>query len=381
MNAEVNQNKYRDTTATVVGGNGAIGRKIATGLRDIGVGQVIVCEKGDPFTELVTQSKVLFFAVDATLTSDMLQTAQGLGLLPPNIDVLDGTSVKTPLFPLYRYLDHQGLSVCSTHLGAVPTQPWRGVKVWLCTVGPNSAAAKELALDLYISRKTSIRVIDIKEHPNIEEGQWATHDIMQLFASFLRLAGIPLSKFERFATLNGDLAALVLGRSLGQGTVVPSEILFTQPRKRKLMEIMHDALEELEEASTDREKLQALMATNISYHDNPPGSVRRMFGRGGVVGARLANLRMYSLSCRIIDDSPGKLMRLLAPFAEVDANLTAIDSMPGAPTPADGQAGVDPDQIVDFDFGVDPNTINPQTEQRIKDSLVAMGCKISYNEF
>lgn len=304
----------------------------------------------------------------------MLQSARDL--LQPQHSILDGSSVKSPLISLYRELDSYGISVCSTHLGAVPAQPWRGVKVWVCEVGQNSERAKRLAIDLFLSKNTSIQQIDIGDHGKVEQDQWFTFAIMHIFAAALREYGLPLEGFNAFATLNAELATLPLGRTLGQGTVVPSEVLFTQPRRKEFFSEINEAVKELGENLGDREKLQKFMQENIDFHNNPSGIVGSVFRKAGIVGARNANLRMYDFSFQITDDQPGRLRELLRPFYEEGANLTAIDSMPGIITPEQEQQGVDPDKIVDFDIGIDPKTINPQKAERIKENLRKMGCII-----
>lgn len=363
--------QYQNRIATVVGGRGQLGSRIVKGLEDLGLGQVRICEKGDPFREFAEVSTDLFLATDAEEAKRMLQSVRDV--LHPAQVILDGASVKSPLITLYRELDGLGISVCSTHLGAVPTHPWRGVKVWVCEVGPNSEKAKRLTIDLFLSKNTSVRAIDISEHEQVEQNQWFTFAVAYLFATALREGKLNLSQFDAFSTLNAELLTLPVGRTLGQGIIVPSEILSTQPRKEEFLGYLKDALQELEENLADRERLKTFMRGIISFHDDPTGFVDSIFRRAGVVGARSANLRMYSFSFRITDDQPGRLRELLGPFYEEGANLTAIDSMPGAITQGEEEQGIDPDGIVDFDIGIDPQTINPEKEARIKDKLQRMG--------
>lgn len=135
MSLETKPINYNERVATVVGGRGQLGSRVLKSLESLGMKEVRICEKGDPFTDFVRLSTDLFFAVDADQAKDMLQSSRDL--LQPQHSVPDGSSVKSPLISLYRELDDYGISVCSTHLGAVPTQPWRGVKVWVCEVGQN----------------------------------------------------------------------------------------------------------------------------------------------------------------------------------------------------------------------------------------------------
>lgn len=365
-------NPYRDRTITVVGGEGALGSKIAINLQTLGFRAVEVCERGDPFLDFVRRSNDLFFAVDNKEIAAMLEAARDI--LKPGHSILDGSSVKEPLIPVYRGLDERQISVCSTHLGAVPAQPWRGIKVWVCEVGANSQKAKQLACDLFLSTNSSIRVISIDEHTNVERDQWITMATAHIVAGALRQTDFPLARFDDFATLNAELMALPIGRTLGQGTVIPSEVLFNQPLKWEWLEGLEKGIKALKRTLKNREKLQKFMQENIDFHDDPGGFIDSIFRKAGIIGARNANLRMHKFSFRIIDDQPGKLMLILQPFHIEGANLTAIDSMPGVINEEERKRGINPDAIVDFDIGIDPKTIDEEKELRIRKRLLELGC-------
>ncbi|EKD87010.1 MAG: hypothetical protein ACD_37C00076G0006 [uncultured bacterium] len=364
---------YSERIATVVGGRGALGSKVVSVMEPMGFKQVQICEVGDPFTEFAERSTDIFFAVPDTEILEMLRTSWDY--LKPEHTVLDGSSVKQPLVTTYRELDDMGISVASTHLGSVPTQPWRGIKVWVCEVGPNSERAKRLAFDLFLSTNSSLRTIDIEDHRNVEVDQFITMAIAHITATALRNHEYPLGEFDAFATLNAELQALPIGRTLGQGTKVPSEILFNQPIKEELMARIREGVDALGEVLGDEEGMRALMQGNIDFH-NQDGTVDAIFRKAGVIGARNANLRMQSLSFRVTNDQPGLLAKVLAPFYLMGANLTAIDSMPGVATDAERMQGVDPDKTVNFDIGIDPKTVNPDNLARIKDLLRSIGCEI-----
>lgn len=366
---------YQERTVTVVGGKGALGSKITANLERLGFQSVRICEKRDPFLDDVRESTDIFFAVDDKEIVSMLQASRDF--LRTDHSILDGSSVKEPLITTYRELDNLKISVSSTHLGAVPAQPWRGIKVWVCEVGPNSERAKRLAIDLFLSTNSSIQTIDIKDHKNVERDQWITMAVAHIVASALRNSNFPLERFNAFSTLNSELLALPIGRTLGQGTKVPSEILFNQPMKMEFLEKLKEGILQLEQVLGDRAKLQELMQQNIDFHDNPSGFVGAIFKKAGIIGARNANLRMHKFSFRITDDKPGVLHRVLQPFYVEGANLTAIDSMPGTISDEERKKGVNPDNIVDFDVGIDPKTIDQEKEQRIKERLIELGCIVS----
>lgn len=372
--------QYRNRVATVVGGHGRLGTRVVKLYEEQGFRQVRVCEQGDPFRDYLRDTDDTFFAVDASKIKDMLQASRDL--LRPEQTLLDGASVKTDLITLYRELDSNlGISVCSTHLGSVPEHPWRGVKVWVCEVGPNSERAKRLAVNLFLSRNTSIREINIEDHPKVERDQWFTFASELVFGTALRNAGLPLEEFDSFATLNSELATLPLARSLGQDPAIISEILYTQPRREIFVEYLRNALLELQLNIDDPESLKQFIEKIAGFHDQPPGVLVRTFRKAGIVGARNANMRMYSLSLRITDDRPGRLRELLDPFYEEEINLASLDTMAGVITSEEEARGVDPEKIVDFDIGIDPKTINPEKETRIREKLIELGCAIVERRF
>lgn len=366
---------YEERVVTVVGGRGPLGSKIETGLKPLGFKSVQICEKDDPFIDFVNQSTDLFFAVDDREITTMLQAVGEH--LKPHHSILDGSSVKESLIPLYRQLDEHKISVCSTHLGAIPTQSWRGIKVWVCEVGPYSERAKRLAIDLFLSTNSSIQSIDITEHKNVERDQWITMVTTHMVAGALRESGFTLRRFDNFSTLNSEQLASTIGRTLGQGPKIPSEIVFNQPDKWEFLESLKQGLTAIGKTLGDRDELQRLMQQNIDFHNDPEGFIQTIFKKAGIIGARNANLRMHKFSFRIIDDQPGKLREVLDPFYIEGANLTAIDSMAGNITPEEKAKGVNPDNIVDFDIGIDPKTIDDEKEERIKERLLELGCTIN----
>ncbi len=366
---------YQERVATVVGG-GELGSRVAACYKAIGFKDVRICEKGDPLIDLLNGSSDLFLAVSDEEILLILPVAK------PHLQefhtIIDGASNKTNLIAPYREIDQEGISVGPSHLGARPDHPWRGVKVWLCRVGPNSGRAIRLGTDLFLTRNSSIRVIDIEEHQQVETDQFVTFASAYIISEALKEMGIPLKVFDEFATLNSEIQALHIGRSLGQGTAIPSEVMFRQRKRGKeIIRTMRKALRKIEVAMGNSGELQRFMQENIDYHNNADQAVAKIFRRAGIVGFRNANLRMYSFSFRIVDDAPGRLLEILPPFYVERANLTAIDSMPGIITDEEKAQGVDPDRIVDFDVAIDPETIDSEKERRIKEKLVALGCTVN----
>lgn len=78
MRKEAGSASYSERIATVVGGRGRLGSRIVSGLEDLGMKQVMICEEGDPFTDFVRLSTDLFFAVNADQVRDMLLSTRDL---------------------------------------------------------------------------------------------------------------------------------------------------------------------------------------------------------------------------------------------------------------------------------------------------------------
>lgn len=47
------------------------------------------------------------------------------------------------------------------------------------------------------------------DHGKVEQDQWFTFAVMHIFAAALRKYGLPLERFNAFATLNAELATLL----------------------------------------------------------------------------------------------------------------------------------------------------------------------------
>lgn len=366
---------YKERTATVVGGGGALGSKITRGLRSLGFKEVLICEQGDPFREFVAKSDTIFFAVNGDETEKMVSSADDL--LKPPLLILDGASGKSGLISLYQDLDRRGISTCSTHLGAVPAQPWRGVKVWLCDIGPNSSIAQRLARDIFISENSYIVNIGIEDHRNVELVQCCTFIEVYTFAAALRRLKFPLSKFYKYAPLNGELAALLLGRTLGQDPKTPTEIVISQPRLSEFVGAMEEGWGEIKEAMKDEKKLKDYMEEVIHFHNNQAGTVGSVFKQAGSIGAMRGDLRNYSMEFTIKDDIPGELRRVLAPFNRHNANLTAIFSVPGTIIREQSKENTDWDETITFCIGVDPKTIDSVKQEMIQKELEELGCAFS----
>ncbi len=81
--------------------------------------------------------------------------------------VIENASVKTPLIPILKELDKQGISICSTHPLAKHDQPLRGVKALVMDVGLNSPRARSFVENFY--RGSGMIVINhqLDEHDNV----------------------------------------------------------------------------------------------------------------------------------------------------------------------------------------------------------------------
>lgn len=363
---------YNERDVTVVGGNGRLGRKVVAGLEQLDFKRVRVCEKDDSFPKFVEKSTDIFFAVDDATSASMLEGS--LRDFGPQHTILDGSSVKSPrMIQAYRELDSRQASAISTHLGVAPAQPWRGAKVWVCEVGPNSERAKQLAFDLFVPANTSIRVIDIDEHKKVEQAQSLTVLTTHILADALRSTGLPLGEFDDKAALTAELEGLAMSRVLGQGSPLSAEIIFDQSLKEELAAALLHGTERIISALGDKERLEKLMQELTDFH-NQDGAVSRQYLTAGVIAARLANFRRSSMSFVLLKDEPGQLIKILEPFHEERVNINAIDSMPIEPTKKQAKKSK---IAVEFHVGIDTESTSPKKERKIKAELRKLGCIVN----
>jgi len=198
-----------------------------------------------------------------------------------------------------------------------------------------------------------------------------------IFLAALKRMGFPLERFDNFATLNSELQTLPVGRTAGQGVDIPSEVLLNQPAKLELMSAIKDGVSDFEAALATPQGLKEFLQGNIDYHDNPQGFVKSLFEKAGMIGATNANIRMFSFRFRAVDDGPGTLIKLLVPFDIEAADMTAVLSRRAEVKPDELQRYQDPDKMVDFYVGINPKTVDPEKETRIKERLTELGCEVT----
>lgn len=366
---------YANEPAIVVGGHGEFGTRVVDGLRrGLHVANLTICEVGDPIQDLLARNRIAVFATDEDTTRDILQAARDK--LTSGYVVLEGASTKGKLISLLEDLDRDGVSGASVHLGIKTDSSWAGAKVWLCRVGPNSDRALLLANDLFTYFDTRLVPIDLRDHQNVQKTQVHTFVGQLTSAISLRNRGITLEDLDTSATANSQLGVLATARGVGQSPKIIAEVLSGQPEN--VLEIIDgdiEALQELRRQLPDKEKLEEYIEALQRFHGKSTGKLQEMFEDTELLVAEILRIALYNLQFSTTEDTPGILLKLLAPFAERRVNLMAIASARIPPTKKAIQEGEDARrETVLFRTGVDLTTINPEKENIIKDRLRAMGC-------
>ncbi len=366
---------YANEPTVVVGGHGEFGTRVVDGLRrGLHVANLTICEVGDPIQDLLARSRIAFFATDEDTTGDILQSARDK--LTSGYVVLEGASTKGKLISLLEDLDRNGISGASVHLGIKTDSSWAGAKVWLCRVGPNSDRALLLANDLFTYFDTRLVPIDLRDHQKVQKNQVHTFVGQLTSAISLRNRGITFEDLDRSATANSQLGVLATVRGVGQSPEIIAEVLSGQPENvSEIIDSNIKALQELRSKLPDKEELKEYIEALQRFHGKSTGKLQEMFGDTELLVAEILRIALYNLQFSTPDDTPGTLLKLLAPFAERRVNLMAIASARIPPTKEAIQRGENAKRdTVLFRTGVDLNTIDPEKEERIKDRLRAMGC-------
>jgi prephenate dehydrogenase len=357
-------NPYKTHIATVIGGDGKLGRKIVNRLGNLGFEDVRVLERGDKAKDHKT-STYWYSAVDADTTVKLFRRIKKF--LTADSTVLDGASVKTPhLIAAYRRLDSSGVSTASTHLGVHPEHPWEGAPVWIAPIGEHSERAKKLAVEIFAPQLTSINFISIEDHKKVEIAQSLTIIGNHIIGDTLAELGMTLDEFYQHAPLTAGLASLVFARVYGQGSNLSSEIVHEQAAKKELVNAFIKSAKELKRAQRSRRRLRDWMSNNEKFHDGN-GVLQKVYDEAGVVAARRQNLQLEHIRFTIPVNKPGELVKYLVYFAELGMDLTAIDSMPVQI--ADGRS-------IRFDIGIHPQSTNPEKMEALRGILVEHECLV-----
>ncbi len=369
---------YTNEPTVVVGGRGEFGTRVKDGLeRGLHIVDVTPCELGDPIQDLLTRSRIAFFATDEDTTRDILHSARDK--FTAGYVVLEGASTKGKLISPLERLDREGVSAASVHLGIRTNSSWAGARFWECRVGPNSDRALMIADGLSTHFDMRRVPINLRDHQKVQKVQ--VHTFVGQLASVISLRNrrITLEDLDTFATANSQLGVLATARGIGQKKGIIAEVLSSQPKNAlAIIDSNIKALEELRgKLSEGKEGLEEYIEALQHYHGESTGELQEMFGDTEFLVEEILRMAMYNLQFSTTEDRPGTLLRLLAPLAERAANLMHISSTRIPPTKEEIQQGADAKEgTVLFKTAVDLKTIDSEKEREINHELEELGCEV-----
>ncbi len=371
---------YTREPTVVIGGRGELGTRMADGLkRGLKIAQLTTCDIGDPIREVLTRSRIAFFATEEMVTKDILESCKPE--ITPGFVIVEGASTKQQLIPLFEEFDKNGISVASVHLGIKTDNSWAGAKLWNCEVGSNSGNALLLAQDLFSHFRTRIVPIKLRDHHKIQETQ--VHTFVKQLAAAISLMDrdITFQELDQNSTANSQLGGDSDIRGLGQRAGTIGEILNGQlPTTERIIDSQIQALQLLKSLVSNRKELEDFIDRLQNFHGGSTGKLQEMFNNTGLLIAQILRTSLCSQNLSIPSDTPGTLRRLLNPFDRSKVSLTAIGSMRVPPTKEAIQQGMDARaETVVFQLGIDPETTTPETELKINQKLRKMGAQLIDN--
>lgn len=351
----------------IIGGRGNMGRVTEKLAARAGFDPVI-SDISDPETpapeEAIKTSKIIFFSV-----LPIEEIPKIINATADQIDagyvIIDNATVKQPLSEVYKKLDQEGVSICSTHPLCKHDQPLKGQKVLIMNVGSNHQKASDIANKLYQNAEMVTIPFEFDQHDASMEISQSPHLFMRSIAQIFAESQVDLETLWELAPANTQLFLLSLSRTLIQDPKISATIIhhqLSQDSGKELVDLLESSIEEIKSVSTDQNKLTENLAqtrTKLDKNDffNSMNEITT------TVLERLANLELQSLTVISNSDDPGDLRKLLEPFEKLAINLTAIDSHS-----VDGG--------IKFEIGIDQKTISEENLAQLTISLTELGFRV-----
>lgn len=370
------ENPYRKTRFIVVGGRGQVGSQVINIIEGLGPSRPAeVCEKEDSLGDSLKRpgrSRVFFFATNGETAAQLIEENESK--FKPGDIVIDNSSIKTELIPVYERLDGKGVSAAGVHIGRAPNQPLRGTPVWICSVGASSRKAIELARVMFSSTESDMSFIDIRSHHLIEARQNHTMFDALYDAVAMQEEGVAMEEGIEYATLNTQLRMESTARTLGQKPELIGEIVANPELAMNKIAQYQRALDRLTEAVMGGKGSTAELAREIFEYHNGNNTVVKLYDEAGRLGTIDANLRLPRVSVRITDNHPGYVQSLLDAFSGVD--ITGINTVSDALTPLEQSRHVSPDKVAVVHIQIDPRTLSLETQRNIFTRVARLGHRI-----
>ena len=227
-------------TIGIIGGKGKMGRAFATFFQKHGF-EVLIADKGTKLTnkKVVQRSDIVFVSVSLTHTEKVLKEV--IPHIKKNQALVEITSVKDPLIPLFDQVKGEVLSL---HPMCNHTQLTRGARILFMPYrGKKTARAfKKLFEDAHFI----VQELSIKKHDTLMSLiQGLPHFAEIVFAHTMQDLGFKTKQLHKYSSPATDLKLKMVGRILAQNPELYGGIQIYNPRNKKILKSHLDSVQRL----------------------------------------------------------------------------------------------------------------------------------------
>lgn len=214
----------------IIGGNGKMGRCFASIFREHGL-KVLVSDKGTKLTnkKLVQKSDMVFVSVPITSTKKVLEEI--LPMMKKNQALLEITSIKDPLIPIFKSAKCEILSL---HPMCNETQLASGARMLFMPV--RGKKTENFFKKLFLSANFQLVPLKIEKHDKLMAMiQGLPHFAEIAFAHTMKDLGFKTNELMRFASPATDLKLKMVGRILAQDAELYGAMQIYNPRNKTII--------------------------------------------------------------------------------------------------------------------------------------------------
>lgn len=214
----------------IIGGNGKMGRCFASIFREHGL-KVLVSDKGTKLTnkKLVQKSDMVFVSVPITSTKKVLEEI--LPMMKKNQALLEITSIKDPLIPIFKSAKCEILSL---HPMCNETQLASGARMLFMPV--KGVKTAKFFKDFFAKANFQLMPLKIEKHDSLMAMiQGLPHFAEIAFAHTMKDLGFKTKELMKFASPATDLKLKMVGRILAQDSELYGAMQIYNPRNKSII--------------------------------------------------------------------------------------------------------------------------------------------------
>lgn len=214
----------------IIGGNGKMGRCFASIFREHGL-KVLVSDKGTKLTnkKLVQKSDMVFVSVPITSTKKVLEEI--LPMMKKNQALLEITSIKDPLIPIFK---SAACEILSLHPMCNETQLASGARMLFMPV--RGKKTENFFKKLFLSANFQLVPLKIEKHDKFMAMiQGLPHFAEIAFAHTMKDLGFKTNELMKFASPATDLKLKMVGRILAQDSELYGAMQIYNPRNKSII--------------------------------------------------------------------------------------------------------------------------------------------------